>query len=328
MVKETITNNRQSGLDMFAGILIIYMIMYHCFQHAELLDSMMYEITHRIFFFFMSWFYFKAGMFHKVKPEKVMVKTTARRLLIPFASFTLLAYFICCINYLLIGDFNIIHYTLSPIKQLLLLEAISWNLPLWFLPSLFIVKNIFNLWSLRYSSKWLLLLGIVACLTANDSEAYPIWIQNLAAGMFFYSAGYCLKDIKKSKFLLCICGGLYVLSLVKPNIVDFRTNILSSNSVYCLWLLFSLGSIIFYNRLFIATPPNMLRRNVFTYIGRNSMFFYCSHWIVIMIVKQLVKYSGIVMNSEIFFILLLLVEAFLLPLFVIIPQGIKIKLKI
>lgn len=61
-------NDRQRGLDSLAGILIIYMILYHCIQHAGMQDIIRYFTL--FFFFFIAWFYYKAGMFHGKKTVK------------------------------------------------------------------------------------------------------------------------------------------------------------------------------------------------------------------------------------------------------------------
>lgn len=321
-------NERQRGLDTLAGVLITYMILYHCIQHVGLIDSILYNMLHRFFFFFMAWFYFKAGLFHKVKSERQVFISTTRRLLKPFAIFTLVAHAFCCINYILAGDYNIIHYTLSPIKQILLNEAIEWNLPLWFLPSLFVVKNLFNIWSLHFSPYFLLVSGVIACLTMNHNIVQPIFLQNIALGLFFYTAGYCSKYLRIGISAFYGCGFVYFLSMAFPNDVDFRVNVAISYSHYILWMISSLTSIILFNRIFSNTYL-LSQRNIVSVIGENSMFFYCSHWIVIMIVKRIIGYLDIELPNYCLLILLLLIEILILScIFNMLTDSLKRKIGI
>lgn len=63
----TATSSRRADLDTVGGICIVYMIIGHVCgtdmrEHIEWLT--------RVFFFFMAWFFFKAGMFHR--PDKTL----------------------------------------------------------------------------------------------------------------------------------------------------------------------------------------------------------------------------------------------------------------
>lgn len=246
-------NDRQSGLDSLAGILIIYMILYHCIQHADLQNSVLYDILHRFLFFFMAWFYYKGGMFHSKKAVKEMVISSAKRLLKPYVVFSLIAHLCCCLSCVVSGDYNIIHYTLSPVKQILLFEAPSWNLPLWFLISLFVVKNFFNYWSLHFNPYILLVFGVVAFLTSHNSQVNPIFIQNIALGLFFYTCGYIIGKVKMSKILFVILGCVYLWAFFHPSYVDFRANIVDNHTNYILWLVACIVGILLYNHIFVIT---------------------------------------------------------------------------
>lgn len=314
---------RLRGLDSLAGLLIVYMIVFHCLQNAGLHDSFLYVWTRRFLYFFMAWFYFKAGMFHKIKAEKEILKNSVRRFIRPYVAFTLLAHLFCCLNYAAKGDFNIIHYTLSPFKQIVLFEAISWNLPLWFLISLFVVKNIFNIWSLLFNPEILLVFGIIASLTSNNSQINPIFIQNIALGLFFYACGYCLGKIKLNRLFYAIFYIVYVWAILHPSYVDFRANIIDAKTSYFQWIVVTIVGILLYNWLFLTTPP-ILQKNIFSMIGRESMFFYCVHWIIIMIVKNCIEFSNWNFSDvQLFFFLIISEVLLLFFLFKVIPLSVK-----
>ena len=78
---------RQSYLDNISAILIAYMIFivhltYFCPVHGFIIS-----ILRSLFYFFMAWFFFKSGMFFREKEIKAVVKSSAKRLLIPWAVF-------------------------------------------------------------------------------------------------------------------------------------------------------------------------------------------------------------------------------------------------
>lgn len=66
--KEMEQKQRNTAIDMAAGLLIIVMMMGHVMQGAGVYGTQYYEPLNW-FFFFMPWFFFKAGMFHK--PQSV-----------------------------------------------------------------------------------------------------------------------------------------------------------------------------------------------------------------------------------------------------------------
>ena len=78
---------RQAYLDNISAILIAYMIFivhltYFCPVHGFVID-----ILKLLLYFFMAWFFFKSGMFFKDKPIKAVIKSSAKRLLAPWAVF-------------------------------------------------------------------------------------------------------------------------------------------------------------------------------------------------------------------------------------------------
>lgn len=287
---------RDEGLDAIAGLLIVYMIFGHCCQIADARDFLFYKTSNKFLFFFMAWFYWKAGMFHRNNSLKESMEYSFQRLLKPFIVFTIIAHIFQCIYYIFIGDYNWIHYILSPIKQLLLHGGISWNAPLWFLPSLFIVKNIFNLWVTKYSPIYLLTIFFIALSTSREYEIEPIIIQSIALGCFFYTCGYLLKDTSISLSIISLCFAVYIYSIFNPSMVDFRTNSSKGCIIYILWTINSICAIILYNGL-RKILINTLFSKTLIFIGRFSMFYYCSHWILIKILESFIEICKINISS-------------------------------
>lgn len=74
--------NRIVYLDFIAGLLILYMIFpVHVLSQTGLER---YNYLSSVFFFFMAWFFYKAGMFFKPTDCKTVLKKTFKRLIVPF----------------------------------------------------------------------------------------------------------------------------------------------------------------------------------------------------------------------------------------------------
>lgn len=61
---------RNESIDSAAGIMIFYMVFTHVCQHYHLDNSHFYMIMEHLLYFFMPWFFLKAGMFFKIGDNK------------------------------------------------------------------------------------------------------------------------------------------------------------------------------------------------------------------------------------------------------------------
>lgn len=72
--------NRNKNLDLVAGILIVWMIVLHVRAATG------FEFNTRFIpflFCFMAWFFFKSGMFHRLRSNSAIIKSGWKILLIP-----------------------------------------------------------------------------------------------------------------------------------------------------------------------------------------------------------------------------------------------------
>lgn len=83
IIKMEMTSKRDNTLDCACGILIIHMILGHIFQWSQLTTTHFYQWMN-ILYFFMPWFFFKAGIFYKKTPVKKVFSTSFHRLIVPF----------------------------------------------------------------------------------------------------------------------------------------------------------------------------------------------------------------------------------------------------
>lgn len=109
-------SQRDTSLDSVGGLMILHMISFHLrgYLGYEVLD-----LENVLFFFFMPWFFFKAGMFWKMDSIKNVVVKGYCRLLKPFIIFSIIGHLCFCIRLFVERDYNWVHYVLSPFKALL-----------------------------------------------------------------------------------------------------------------------------------------------------------------------------------------------------------------
>ncbi len=274
---------RNTSLDAITGILIIHMILGHIYQHAGINDSL-YDSLLKIFSFFMAWFFFKAGMFYKKKPLKEIIRNSIKRLLIPFLIFS-------CIGEAVLLISNIIHHPEQDIlhtlyqsiylsfKTLLGQGSTPGNLALWFLLTLFVVRVI---WAYLSDRANIILIGGV-CMIAPTMYLFqihsPLYIANISEGVIWYGMGYALRNFKINDLNLSVALVIvYLISIFYfPNIVTMRSNSTVIGN-YLLSFPQALLGIIAINSLFDNIP---FKFSIFQNIGRNSMGYYCIHWIVL-----------------------------------------------
>ena len=180
---------RVSYVDEISGLMIIVMVLIHVASRCEYADG----ILVRTFYFFMSWFYFKAGYFWKDSETREVICKGKKRLLKPYVWFSVIA---MVVTMCLQPDLNNL---LVNFKVLLVSGAIIANIPLWFLISLFTVKVLSNLLLCHKSFNagetvmliMLIILPVVTGFAIHDiGFKKPEWIAYNILGVGFYMGGY------------------------------------------------------------------------------------------------------------------------------------------
>lgn len=270
---------RNESVDSVAGIMILYMVFTHVCQHYHWEHTTTYLVMEHFLYFFMPWFYFKAGMFFKVGNNKDVIEKSAKRLIKPFLIYSLVGHVCYCFLSYMKGNLSL--SVLVPYRYLLLTGSIPGNLPLWFLLSLFGCRVIFNFAMSRKIPAVLVASTslVVVCLLHAIGFNHPYYVANVITGLLFMSLGYIItKHNAITPPILAVCIIIYIASLFYPSFVGMRSNHLYYG-VYLLWILYSLAGIIVVNKivnkaeqLFSCIKP----------IGQYSMQIYCIHWIPLM----------------------------------------------
>lgn len=199
-------------------------------------------------------------------------------------------------------------------KSLLAQGSMSSNLPLWFLPSLFIAIIVSNRLICLHKKKYLytIFIFILLFIVQLTPVRLPLYIGNILLGIFFFMIGSYLKDLQYHKLVFIFSIAISLLSLVLlPSFVDFRANKLIFGNYY-VWLFASICNCIFTNNIFKrASFLNRLKLNI---IGKDSMNYYITHWIVLGLAVIIFKDLLNINNSYVLFTITTITLICLLPL--------------
>lgn len=284
------SKDRDCSLDTVGGVMILYMIFMHCCQFAEMMDWEVMKHLQTIFVGFMAWFFFKSGMFHhEGQGAQSIMKRMLPKLLRPYVAFSVVGYFVYCVVLWSLGDRDFIHYTLSIAKSIVLTGSYGGALPLWFLVTLFLVKTFSPVIVGKCKLGGVIACGLIGCCCSyveiGQLKLQPYYFFSFFPAMFFYGLGHFLKVKQYGKLAFVLSVAVFVASFAYPSTVDFRVNHLSVGA-YPLFLIYSLAAIVVFNNAAKSLGQSLWP---LTQIGRQSMFWYCAHWPLLLLINLLFR---------------------------------------
>lgn len=286
---------RSNSIDSVAGMLIIYMVVTHCFQWASLIESSIYRGSLKFMGFFMAWFFFKGGMFFKPKGLRVTLQTGMNRLLVPYLFWSLVGIIVAFVYLCLHSDLDLIFFLKKNIKGIVFWGSVESNLPLWFLLTLFFVRLLFDS-SCQLLKNTFPVFPLSICLSLGFfllDFNIPYYFENVFLGLAFFSLGYSLGTLRLKLSLMPVIVLFLTQSFFFEPYVSFRSNSSESFLNYVVWLEWSVLGIIIINTVFLwlGSKKNRLVRffvEILGFLGKNSMLFYCSHWIVLVVTQKFI----------------------------------------
>lgn len=224
---------RIAWIDQIKGMAIFLIVYGH---NAPITGKYIYSFHVPLFFII-------AGFFHPKISSLKVVKTRAKKLLVPYFIWSLLLYLICFFIGRKFGTSKALN--LSPIDNFMgILYAqggeayMDWGIPMWFLPAIFVTYLIFSL-VLKIRNLW----GKITCLILLPSVGYLLsmtqfnylWSFDIAlVSLIFYSFGYYAKktvtsNTYKTPWLLVLLLGLTHLYFFNKNIkIDMYQSVYGS----------------------------------------------------------------------------------------------------
>ena len=243
---------RNESLDFVAGCMMLVVI----FLHAGVLKSQPYSIMH-VFGFFMPWFFFKAGMFHKEEQKytKDFFQKLAKRFVVPMCT------------YLIISR--------------------GQTALLWFLEALFISKLIFV--ALPKSKTILIVLSFCLFIVGDFINRYepsiPLLFKEIPMALFYYITGFLSKKLNNnSQMIICLLIAYLLILFIIPSRVDMRMQTILFG-YFEIAVAGCLVGIVLMNALCDRYKDCLFKPII--YIGKESMAFYILHMPIIKAIQSI-----------------------------------------
>lgn len=267
--------------DILCGVMLLFMIHHHLCGVSGLADAAIHMVPYKILYFYMAYFFYKAGIFYRENRSlKEVCKDSARRLLIPFTFFSFIGYFILGAHHSGL-TINTWKFWWWPIYQMFAIGRIGGNGPLWFLLSLFIVRVIFQLTkNVKWKQYTLIILCVIVAIIGNSFSIRPCTISNVALGIIFYGLGALMREVQYNKSVgiisVCLFFGAYIwMCFFGWHLIDFslNTTVFGIHQIWMLNCCFACVAISFLGQYL----PNL---RALAWTGRNSMTLLCTHALV------------------------------------------------
>lgn len=319
--------NRVKWIDNLSGLLIINMIFFCHVRGAAVKINDGDILWHIQYFliFFMPWFFFKSGMLHKNRTVNEEIKYEFNKLIIPWIKYSLIALIIqLLLNLIIKRNFNDT-YDIITNQSIYLLKngCIYWNIALWFLLDLFIVKIIYNIISKRINDIYISVISLLICFLLSISLKWiiPLYITTAFQGLFFYVLGKTLKNFQFKGKLFIPCLLLYILQYPLDLLTYWDSRSTSYNGNFFIVISILISGIVIFNNIFKKYFDREIP--LLTYIGNNSLLIYVVHYPIIAILEYyIIPYLNLE-NTYIGFIFASIITIIVLTIIIRLTKELK-----
>jgi len=299
-------STRIQHIDFAAGIMIIWMIIYHALGCTGVYNKLGGELTNPCVLFpylsfFMPWFFYKSGQFFRKRPWKEQLNKDARKLLRTFVIWSVIGYVMFLAFGMLQHTLTLRSATYSIVRGLFLTGKVPINEPLWFLLTLFGVRLMANIILPKKGEKYyimkilmLALMGYIVAYLAYrfNHRLLPYWVANGAAGFSFFVLGYGLKEYENKRWLIIPCLMIYIVSCFTGfPMVDMLFNKLIAGN-YLFWIPVALCGIVTFNTICRFTCKYISIRPI-EIVGQNAMTIYVTHILILLTIQFVITYFEI-----------------------------------
>lgn len=312
--------HRLDYIDVVAGVMICWMLLRHCIVFSHYSPPAMPK---ELLAFFMPWFFYKSGAFFKNMSQKDLLIKDIGKYLRYFCVYSLIGWVVWCLCGLYNNELTIKACIKVPFFHFIKFGYIDGNGALWFLLSLFFVRQCANVLTIKKLLSPLVMSIICMALayTLYQIEWYKQswWLGNFFSGLCFFLLGYWLKTLEQNNIVFI--SSLIIYGLVCCacflGIIEFPYLYMHANKMTCgnylLYYPTALAGIIVINNLFRLLCKRV-RFRILGFIGRNSMYFYVTHWILFTIVAFISKSLLYLESHRLVFLFLLGSSIVFLPL--------------
>ena len=282
-------------IDVIAGIMIIWMIFGHCRHFSST------KLPFPNFLgFFMPWFFYKSGYFFKTLNQNQLLRKDTGKLLRYLFVYALIGWVVWSLCGLADHSLRPKDCIVQPIFTFLSTSVIKPNGSSWFLFTLFFVRQAGNVVIKNDEKNILILTAAFICFAGayllNTIEWYnkSWWFGNFFSGLCFFLLGYWFKDKEQKKttlflstlFYFGVIGAFYIGKIGFPVLYMHANKMFSGN--YILFYPFALAEIVMINNIFHYLCKH-IKFNILEYVGQNAMYYYVTHWILLILIAFIAK---------------------------------------
>lgn len=210
---------RNVSFDIVAGICIVFMIFTHICQLSYNTGWPVYKYSLGIFSYYMFFFFMKSGCFDKPTSWRECLKKNWRKLIIPFAIYSIIGHFVYCCLLCQEGNLTFSEILIEPLRQIYYWGASMGNLPLWFLICLFSVKVIYCMLDNLHVKSWMVFIasfmvavGLQIAQMTVCGHAVPYSLGAIAMALSIYSFAVFMRNkpirggaIRNMVVRCCLC---------------------------------------------------------------------------------------------------------------------------
>ena len=279
---------RSNAFDLLCGLCILRMVTLHAICQTQLRQTPWWRETMAWTFFFMSFFFFKAGYFNKGITGKTIpyLKDRIRRLFVPYISWGIIggaiAFFWLCL------------FPEGIDKGITALAKFRWhvggltfgNSPLWFLLSFFTTYILMHfIERVRYLHWVVLLFPLVGYWLFLQGNPLWFYLSNVFCGTFFFYLGkvwhHTLDRLSRYQalfFSILLCVGFVFANIYLHGEYEMKMN-LWIGPFWQVLLIMPL-SLLGISGVLLSVPTP--RVPVFNYVGEHSMVYFVMHYPIIL----------------------------------------------
>ena len=282
---------RNHTFDFLCGICIIRMVCLHTITFCGHKGDEWWGQVMAWSFFFMCFFFFKAGYFNKTVSgdSKAYVKDKAKRLLVPYLVWGTIGFIIYAIY--LPFEIDRYHHPIEPMEWSHLWRTSSFwgNEPVWFLFSFFvtyILVHFIKKISIVKPISLLQTVVVIACPFISYwmwtlDNPLPMSLNNVFMGVFFFHLGrnwhWLIERMGRNVTL--VISSVLIVAFIVLNVLwhgeyAMSSNRFSGNS----WAAFFNTVIILVGLSGLLIKLPLPRVPVIGYIGQHSMVYFVAHY--------------------------------------------------
>lgn len=317
------------------GLMFFIIIVGHCDYISGNWTSVSALIL-SVFMMFMPWFFYKSGSFSE-HDGTLRTKHYRKKYIRPFVIYGAIGmavqFLVTCFGY----GVPFRQWLSSLFGWVCVPNTVFGNDPLWFLLTLFLVRSASDFILPKVHPLIVAVLSFgFAYLHFRFATQHTPWILgNFFSGLCFYALGYYMKKHENKSWIVVLSSVVYVgyfflvaFTSLKLCYFYFHHNTIGyGNKSYLIAFLLCFSGIIAMKAAFRWLSKHY-SFPILSYIGRNVMNFYVTHWMV-MVVAQLVfvKCFGTDESKQLQSLFLFFACALTLPLISKFINSIKAKKK-